>query len=354
MSNGRYRCRWIRFLIVFFLSAPVLPAAGYAQQTQGDAEGNWKQICASAKAQPLITAQPTEPLSAERLANCDETALYYGLGNKPDYAAALQCGWYQRMHPQHAVGNMFYGPGVLAMLYANGKGVPRNYDLAIRFACEDSWAAEAEMANRIGHLEHLRDTGSQQATFDLCDDAMSGLSDGSCTSISTRAAGAIRSRKIAHIVDMLSERARSAFPPLQSAESSFEQARIDHEIDLSGTSRAAFQLREEAKLRDQFLIDLQRFGKGDIPPASEAELSLYDKKLSEIYLRIEHARAGNWEFGTVKPEGIRETERRWISLTDAWIAFARIAYPNLSTPRIRVQLIRLRIHQLRSINDELR
>ena len=28
------------------------------------------------------------------------------------------------------------GPGILAMIFANGKGVPRNLPLGIRFACE--------------------------------------------------------------------------------------------------------------------------------------------------------------------------------------------------------------------------
>jgi hypothetical protein len=43
---------------------------------------------------------------------------------------------------------------------------------------------------------------------------------------------------------------------------------------------AAFQLAEQAKLRGQFLINLQRFGSGDIPAASAADLSLLDQKLN--------------------------------------------------------------------------
>jgi hypothetical protein len=108
-------------------------------------------------------------------------------------------------------------------------------------------------------------------------------------------------------------------------------------------------LEEEAKLRDQFLINLRRFGRGDIPAASEADLSLLDQKLNEIYQRIQRSPASRWELGTIKPEGIRNTERKWVSLVDAWIAFARIAYPNVSATRVRAQLIRLRLHQLRSI-----
>jgi hypothetical protein len=164
---------------------------------------------------------------------------------------------------------MFYGPGVLTMLYANGLGVSRDYGLAIRFACENHWAADAEMAYRIGHLEHLRDAELRDAKFDLCDDITSGLSDGFCTSVHTRTADAVRSRKINEIVDHLPLLAKSVFADVRVAETAFEDARVSGEVDLSGTSRAAFQLVEEAKLRDQFVINLQRCGSGDIPAASK-------------------------------------------------------------------------------------
>jgi hypothetical protein len=313
------------------------------------AEKNWEQVCQDAKARPLAPIEPSGPLSGLQLAHCDETALYYGLGEKPNYAAALQCGWFQRAHPQHSVGNMFYGPGVLMMLYANGKGVSRNYDLAIRFGCENDWAAEAESAYRIGHLEHLRATRSETTTFDLCDDITSGLSDGFCTGIHTRARDAVRAGAIATTLRKLSLSANSAFPLLQAAETEFEKARVNGEVDLSGTSRAAFQLREAGRLRDQFLINLQRFGDGDIPPASAADLHWLDQQLNEVYEQLQHSPAGKWPYGTIKPEGIRATERKWIALVDAWTAFARAAYPNPPVSRIRAQLIRLRLHQLRSL-----
>ena len=315
-------------------------------------EGEWQRVCELAQQQPLAIAPPAGPLSEQQLTACDETALYYGIGAKPDYAAALQCGWFHRAHEQRTLANMFYGPGVLTMLYANGKGVRRNYDLAIRFACEQGWASEAEMEYRIGHLQHLRDTKAESGTFDLCDDITSGLSQGICTSIQTRTADVSRSRKIDEIVDGLTVPAKGAFPPLQAAESAFEAARIEQEVDLSGTARGAFALEEEARLRDQFLVNLQRFGRGGIPSASDADLSLLEQKLNTIYKRIQNSPSSKWEFGTIKPEGIRDTERKWISLADAWIAFGRIAYPDLSATRIRAQLIRLRLQQLRSLYSE--
>jgi hypothetical protein len=346
-SGGLMRLRLPSLLILAFCST------GFAQGAPDyKADGGWEQVCKQSEAQPLTVIQPVVPLVGDQLIHCDETALYYGLDKKPDYAAALQCGWFQRAHPQDTVGNMFYGPGVLTMLYANGRSVPQNYDLAIRFVCENRWASPAEMAYRVGHLEHLRNAGSSTAVFDLCDDITSGLSDGFCTSIRTRAADAARAKKIDEILKGLAPSAKSLFPSLQAAESAFEKARTEGEIDLSGTSRGAFQLIEEAILRDQFLINLQRFGRADIPATSEADLSLLDLNLNQTYQKIQHLPASKWEFGTIKPDGIRVTERTWISLVDAWIHFAQIAYPNLSTTQVRAQLIRLRLHQLRSLYKE--
>jgi len=110
-----------------------------------------------------------------------------------------------------------------------------------------------------------------------------------------------------------------------------------------------FALEEQKRLRDQFLINLQRFGRGDVPRASEKDVAALDRTLNSVYQDIEHAPADSWQYGTVKPEGIRETERTWVALADAWADFAKQAYPGLDPSAVRAQIIRLRLHQLRSL-----
>ena len=306
-------------------------------------------MCEAAKAETDEPATPAGPLSQQKLASCDSTDLYYGITGKPDYVGALQCAAYERSHPDPHSGDMFRGPGVLTMLYANGLSVPREYDAAIRLACDENWASDAEMALRVGHLEFLRQTHDMGARFDLCDDITSGLSMGYCTSIQTRKADANRNREIAGIVDSLPANAKTVFPRLQSAESEFEEARVEEEVDLSGTARGMFALEEEKKLRDQFLINLQRFGAGDVPHTSAAEFAALDRSLNSVYRDIQQAPASQWQYGTVKPDGIRETERKWVALADAWVEFAHEAYPNLDANAVRAQITRLRLHQLRSL-----
>lgn len=319
------------------------------QQITYKSEDRWEEVCRKVQAEPLQPPVLTGPLLTVELQKCDETAFYYGLGQDPNYPAALQCGWYERAHPQNTTANMFYGPGVLSMLYANGFGVKRDYGLAIRFACEIDWASPAEHAGRIGHLEHLRDTKSIASNFDLCDDITSGLSQGQCAEIDARKGDAKRADKLQRIESSLPPGAQSIFSELQRAEAAFEDARISNEIDMTGTARNMFAITDRTRLRDQFLINLDRFGRSDVPQASKEDLAKLDQQLNDVYRQIQEAPADAWQNTTVTPAGIRDTERAWLQLADAWMKFAAAAYPKLSPERVRAQLIRLRLHQLQRL-----
>lgn len=290
------------------------------------------------------------PLPPSRLPTCDAEKLYYGDGvHKADYAGALQCGWYQRAHPDPSVGNMFQGPGILTMLYANGQGVQRNFDLAIRLACENDWTAEAEQEMRIGHLEGMQN-GTLRGTFDLCDDITSGMNMGSCEAVSTMQHAGTRDTKIAEQFATLPPSAQGLAPALRNAEKAFEETRANKEIDMSGTARSMYYEQEVDTLQAQFLINLQRFGKSDVPPATAQDLATLDAKLNTTYQSLMHAPASRWQDnGTVKPDGIRETERAWLRLVDAWVKFSHEAYPHLTETSLRAQLTRLRLHQLHSL-----
>lgn len=324
---------------------------GLAQNTTQDDAPNWRRVCEAAAKQPLSRVEPSGPLRAEELPACDETKLYFGIGGRPNYAAAVQCGWYQRAHPQHTRANMFYGPGILTMLYANGKGVSQDYDLAIRLACENEWTADAEMEYRIRHLQSLRAGGSQGVQFDLCDDITSGLSEGTCASIRSRIADAVREGRIVDALKKFSPVAIGVFPSLRSANAEFINARIAKEIDLSGTLRGAIQIEEESRLSDQFLDNLRQFGTNVVPNASAVELRRLDGELKLVYERIQQSPSAKWRFGTINVEGIIDTQRKWLVLVNAWMAFAQTAYPKRTATSIKAQLTRLRLQQLRSLAE---
>ena len=123
LGSARHGRRWPatrsaagRAAVCIALAWGVLAAAAHAASAT-------EQTCAEALARPLKTPPPTGPLTARELPQCDALALYYGFAAKPDHAAALQCAYYQRAHPNPQVGDPFAGPGILSMLYANGDGV---------------------------------------------------------------------------------------------------------------------------------------------------------------------------------------------------------------------------------------
>ena len=140
----------LKHLLVGALYACSLPLR--AQIAQPDFEDGPK-ACEQIKAKAVTEPQLTGPLSASQLPGCDSTALYYGFADQPDYAAALQCAWYERAHEPGYL-DMFRGAGVLTMIYANGHGVKKDIDLAMRFSCSaQPDPARAELSGRLSHLD---------------------------------------------------------------------------------------------------------------------------------------------------------------------------------------------------------
>ncbi|MDB4989779.1 MAG: hypothetical protein JWN04_4957 [Myxococcaceae bacterium] len=80
------------------------------------------------------------------------------------------------MERETDVGGTFTGDAILMMLYANGRGVSRNLELAIKLACNGD-GAEDEINERVQALETLA-SGPRKEPFDFCDDAESGLTMG--------------------------------------------------------------------------------------------------------------------------------------------------------------------------------
>ncbi len=336
------------------LSAALAFLPGVAAAQLSGASPATQATCRTALAAPAPAAPAGGPLRPAQLRSCDSTALYFGLGQPRDVAAALQCGWFQRAHPEPSLGNSFRGPGVLSMIYANGDGVPRDLDLATRFVCENDWAAPAELDGRIEHLARIREalathTSPPDLHFDLCDDATSGLSMGTCTAIQTRRAEDTRRTQIDALVRSLPAPAQQRFPALRAAERHFEATRAGYEVDLSGSGRAAFQLEEQNTLAQQFLINLQRLRTPSIPAATPAELASLRQQLAQALARVHRAPASHWQGTTITPVGIDATQQSYAALTRAWLGFAPLAFPQITPAALEAQLLRLRLHQLHSL-----
>jgi hypothetical protein len=172
---------------------------------------------------------------------------------------------------------------------------------------------------------------------------------GACEFVHQQFSAAKRRQDLDVISATWSPEVKEAFKPLAAAEETFAAARSGNEVDQAGTGRAAFSMEEEGRLRDQFLIELRRFARGDVPRASLFDYQTVDRELNDAYQRIEQSPDGAWQYGTVKPSGIRDVEQAWLKLYNAWVEFARVAYPNLSADTVRTQITRLRLHQLQEL-----
>jgi uncharacterized protein YecT (DUF1311 family) len=310
-------------------------------------EGASKAACDAALAKPFTAP----PLDAQFKLDCDSSAFYFGIGRPVDYTAARLCAYVERANPRPSIGDMFYGPGVLSLIYANGQGVAPDFALALRFTCEDDWAAPAELEGRLDILRQDIAVGAVRK-FDLCDTATSGLSEGACADIDSRLSQARRRQKVQLIADQLPASAQPAFRALQSAEDAFDDLRSRHEVDLSGTGRAAFVLIERDKLRDQFLINLQRVAARRF--TSPVPLKTADRSLNAAYRELKSSMpakemSDSPDYGTLGFDGVRQTQRAWLALRDAWVAFATALHGAAAPDQVAAVITEQRAHQLKSL-----
>ena len=315
---------------------------------------SWQELCSNATLRDFKPPAIAKPLAEAELPSCNEQQLYYGFERKPDPAAALQCGYFQRAHDRPEIGDPFYGPGVLSMLYANGIGVARDIDMAIRFSCENRWAAEAEMDSRLAHLERLRQTPADAAKFDLCDAATSGLMGGACSSIRSRWKEFERSSKLAAIQLKWTLALKTQFQEVLAAEAAFAIARSGNEQDMIGTAKEMFVIQEQDRLSDQVLINLREFATGQIPQATAAQANASDEEMKLLLQHLAYGYRKPAFAGAIAAEGIVATQQSWLATRRAWLALGRLAWPALDPDRIRSRLTRQRIRQLRRLETDLR
>ena len=321
-------------------------------------EPNYAAVCKAALAGPLPpTAAEAAQQAEETPSTCNEEDAYYGFAKAPDYREALSCAYRHRAKPNP--GSFVAGAGTLTMLYANGYGVPRDYDLAIRFACElnDLGAAQAETEYRIGRLEALRD-GKLPADkpFDLCDDATSGALGSYCEWITQKKADVGRARRLQELQAQLSERAQAQLQELEAAEAAFEKARGKGEYTGGGGSGSAgFEQLDQGQLREQFLINLKRFAAGDLPKATSADRAQAEREVQAAFAAaVENAQPPNTpnrNLGAPDPDkaSLGSTQHAWEALFAAWMRFVPIAYPQLAPDSAATELLRLRKHQLQRV-----
>lgn len=327
-------------------------AAGFPEGGSGNRYCKQADVAAIPKADlPRPSAQPA--LGSD----CNSARSYYGHGQAKDDAMARRCAFVERdaqaKTQETSMGAV--GSGTLMMIYANGRGVPRNIALAKRFACE-MWSADAELDLRIQHLDAMaKDPGL--APIDVCDDITSGAMMGQCAAEAEVGVALKRDEGIAKLSANWARADRDALAQLRKRSDSFFDAVASNEEDMSGTARGLIYVQRESALQDEFAQSLARLETGHYPGRS-LKLREADARLNATYRQVlatlkAETESGEGFNGTVTADGVRQTQRLWIAYRDAWVAFARVHRPALPAAAMAVQITNERERMLRGyLSDE--
>jgi len=266
--------------------------------------------------QTPLPAEASQIPTPKTWPDCNSYKLYSGIGTKVDYAAARKCAWSERLaqqadlEPRYTIASVFGGSAMLAVLYANGEGVPKDLDLAERFVCE-AGGAPAEMHIRLDHVASLANKeSSANAKFDFCDDITSGFMQGFCAGYASELEDQKRTAKLNKITSQFTTEQQKLFASLRTAHEAYAHAHARGEIDLSGTARAMFQIDAEDTLREDFIEALRSFEAGNFPSATPADYTDADIKLNAAYRNaISNAERSKDDYGAVQPAGIHNAER---------------------------------------------
>ncbi len=334
----------LAFLLLSFSSV------AYAQQDQG----NDGHPAGCGKFDNVQVPASDLPTSDERkaLASCRSYDLYFGIDHAADFVKARKCAYIEREAGKGLPEVVFGGAGMLTMIYANGKGVARNFDLALKFACEFEGMSAEEGDLRFKHLLKLKNENWTGADFDLCDDQFaSAFWLSACLQPQLDKEQAERTHKISATTEKWTAAEKTALLELQKAATASLEARSQNEVDVGGeTGRTIDREGVESSLNDDFVAALQRFEKGQLPKFSAADFSKADAELNSIYSKLQSDPKNKaYEDTTLTPEGIKIAQRAWLRYREAWVKFGQLKYPSVSPESWRTWLTQDRVKILKNL-----
>jgi uncharacterized protein YecT (DUF1311 family) len=331
-------------LLALAVTAPLTAQTGdAASETGSDCE---KYLAAPLPAEALTIA------ASKSWPNCDSYKSYSGLGRKTDYTAARQCAWQERLaqqadlEPKYTVAGLFGGSALLTVLYANGEGVEQNKPLALRFACE-SQLSDGGISVILSLPDQPHVTGKK---FVYCDEAFTTFEMNFCAAYQDEIAAQKRQDQLDALSSHWPQADKDAFAALEKASEEYVKAHGSGEVYMGGTIRGIRANGIEERQRSNFLAAVQKFESGHLPAGTEADYKKADSDLNATYKSVLNLAAKQnfaEDDGDIRPEGIQKAERAWLKYRDAWVAFAKLHYPQTSSSAWRTLLTRNRYWSLR-------
>lgn len=307
-----------------------------------------RAICAAVSGARAPESDLPTPEDRVALEGCSSADLYYGIGMAADPVAARKCAFLEVERNKTEAAQSSATPfefhdahGMLATIYANGKGADRNLDFAIHAACQLEDAPRA-MVGRIEHLDRLRREGPDADAFSTCEDITSGISAGICSDLSARIAEQDRTKELAAWTAGWPANQRDAFA---DAFASFEAyASVSNEMNcFRGTMAAAcsiggaesdieiFLARLRSIVERQPLPRTEPVEEGDVTLGDEARPATVTKAEFDRSLAYMDAETRGWYVAN-RDEAI--AARRVFE--PKLVAFLKLARPDLTSHQVRV------------------
>jgi uncharacterized protein YecT (DUF1311 family) len=320
--------------------------------------------CDAAQRVPIPAADLPSPADRLRLAKCSPYELYDGdpkdtKGLTPNVVDARKCAFLRRDANSSATAAVSSSEDMdsdepldtLAMIYANGKGVPRNLDLALRFVCEEDPGAglRSEQVRRLMRIE----AESTPVDFDgLCEVA---------PRIDPRSVRCYRKdlipkwqeyhRRFSAFTSGWSERERQALVVLADAEDKLfwlDRPEYDSPHNLDGQIEGGYESAESLlEALEQVAKHPPRFTLGEYKKADVELNATYRKALQAAHLnQADKEGLPASEYGEMK---IRQAERAWLAYREAWVAFGAVKWPLVSADSWRAWLTLQRSEELKAL-----
>jgi uncharacterized protein YecT (DUF1311 family) len=304
-----------------------------------------KAVCGRVGDPVMPAADRPSAAEVRALKGCASENLYYGDSVKVDDVRARHCAGIEVARDPDAEESLG-GRNILMQLYANGRGVKRNLDLAIGYACTIN-ATPAEFLGRIAHLQRM---SRNPENFDYCDDITSGYAMGLCTYRGSRGSAVERDRNLRTLVAGFPQESALLYVAMKKTFDTFLTAH-EGEVDQSGTDRTMMVIMERDKAADQFVLDLHRLKDGKWPALSGADARAADTQLNASYRKLLADTVTPDDYPQVRRSDIRGAQRAWLIYRDTYANFAAKAAPAIPRDAIIARLTRLRLAQLEHANE---
>lgn len=245
----------------------------------------------------------------------------------------------------------------LAVIFANGWGVRRDYDAATYFLCRaGDEMAPFEQWEMLGHVEGMR-KAKQPKDLDFCDYAESGTGTSWCASLDLERKSKGWESRTAAVRGSLGTAAQASLAELRKAADAFIEANAEAEaaVSLGGTIYPTLVLGGQADGNESFVSALERFSRQRAPAASPEALQKADTALNAAYKAAMSREEFDEEHSLSK--SLREAQRAWIRYRDAWTSFYRLRWKDAAPPdaldrEIGAALTAQRAEELRKLMEE--